>query len=283
MRGTIVTPERGWDRALRGVRRLPARLVRAYQARTARVNPAPVFVLGNQKSGTSAVAALLARATGTSVTIDIFFRYPERLLERLHRGEVGFADLVERARVCFSTDIVKEPSLTFFYDELKAFFTEARFVFVLRDPRDNIRSILNRLCIPGELSDLEAQHRQSLRDKPGWALLMDGTLLGYGGGTYIERLAKRWNRAADVYAPGEGMALLRYEDFVRDKAGSIARLAAAVRLEPTHDRGRWVDLPYQPPGQKGLSWREFYGPENLTRIESICGERMKRFGYEPAS
>ena len=271
MLGMIVTPH------------LPARLVRAYQARTARVNPAPVFVLGNQKSGTSAIAALLGRAVGRSVTIDIFFRYRERFQERILRGEIGFADFVQRARVCFSTDIVKEPSLTFFYDELKALFTEARFVLVLRDPRDNIRSILNRLCLPGDLPELQAHHHESLRDKPGWALLMDGTVLGYGCGTYIERLAKRWNRAADVYAPGEGMVLLRYEDFVRDKAGSIAHLAGAVRLDPVHDLGRYVDVAYQPRGENRASWRDFYGPENLTRIESICGERMKRFGYEPAA
>jgi sulfotransferase family protein len=272
----------GFGRAVQRIGRIPNRLVRAYRARTARVNPAPLFILGNQKSGTSAIAALLARATGKSVTIDIFFRYREHLQERLLRQEMGFGDFIRWTRVCFSTEIVKEPSLTFFYGDLKSFFPQSRFIFVLRDPRDNIRSILNRLRIPGDLPELDAHHQEALRDKPGWALLMDGTLVGCGGGTYIERLAKRWQRAADVYGRGDGMVLVRYEDFMRDKAGAIRRLARAVSLEPTHDLGRYVDVPYQPRGQREVSWRDFFGPDNLRRIESICGDRMISLGYEPA-
>jgi hypothetical protein len=42
-----------------------------------------------------------------------------------------------------------------------------------------------------------------------------------------------------------------------------------------------VDVQYQPRGDRGVSWLEFFGRENLRRIEGICGGRMAQLGYRP--
>ena len=42
-----------------------------------------------------------------------------------------------------------------------------------------------------------------------------------------------------------------------------------------------VDRQYQRRGDRNVSWPDFFGPDNLARIERICGDRMQRFGYLP--
>ncbi|RME38856.1 MAG: hypothetical protein D6788_06610, partial [Planctomycetota bacterium] len=117
--------------------------------RFARPHPAPVIVLGNQKSGTTVIAALLAESAGCAVTLDIFFRFRRPVLARLLTGRDSLDRFIRRHPYWFSHPIIKEPSLTFFHDDLRRLFPSARFVFIVRDPRDNIRSILNRLRLPG--------------------------------------------------------------------------------------------------------------------------------------
>jgi hypothetical protein len=110
-----------------------------------RVNPRPIFVLGNQKSGTTAIAALFARLSGQTVTLDLFREVWWPTYQGIPSGDVSFDAFVARNRWGFSRDIVKEPNLTLFPDALAERFPEARTIFVVRDPRDNIRSLLNRL------------------------------------------------------------------------------------------------------------------------------------------
>ncbi|NEP45581.1 MAG: hypothetical protein F6K35_42755, partial [Okeania sp. SIO2H7] len=124
------------------------------QTRTAKINPQPILVLGNQKSGTSAIAALLAEMTDLSVTIDLRKEIPNPTYDKIIKGELTFSEFVQLNKLDFSRDIVKEPNLTLLDRELAEYFPNSDFVFVIRDPRDNIRSILNRLQLPGNLTKL---------------------------------------------------------------------------------------------------------------------------------
>ena len=45
---------------------------KVYVRKTARIHPAPVIVLGHQKTGTSVIASLLGETTNKSGTIDMF-------------------------------------------------------------------------------------------------------------------------------------------------------------------------------------------------------------------
>ena len=243
----------------------------------ARVHPRPVFVLGNQKSGTSAIAALLGRACGLSVSIDMLLEIERPHFQQVHAGTLSFERYVQLNRWEFSHEIVKEPNLTLLHPWLVEAFPESPIVFVLRDPRDHIRSLLNNIDIPGDLAELGPALRARLN--PTWRLVLDGRWLGIEGDHYIEQLAGRWARCARIYLDQpDGMRLVRYEAFQADKQGEIRRLASALGIPVVRDIDDALDRPFQRPGDRGADWTRFFG-ENLSRIPAVCGEEMRALGY----
>ena len=245
-----------------------------YIMKTARVHPEPIFILGHAKSGTTAIAALLAKTTGQSVTIDPIFQIdPEGYLQdKLFSQELSFEHFVQSHKFYFSTCLNKDPKLTFFYDDLRQCFPTAKFIFVIRDPRDTIRSLLNRRGFPGNFDKLQNIEGQSVQI---------GRRPVVAGNNYIEKLANRWNLAADTYiGHTDEFSLIRYEDFVQDKIGTISELARQVGLNPINDITDYMNIQYQPGGDRNVSWLEFFGTDNLRCIETICCDRMNYFGYD---
>lgn len=267
---------------LRPVSRALGRQFRFLQHRTrsalANVNPEPLFVLGNQKSGTSAIAGLLAQACGLSVSLDMLQEAQRPVFQRVVSGELSFDDYVRVHRFEFSLDVVKEPNLTLLYPQIVERFSASRAVFVLRDPRDNIRSLLNGLAIPGDLPALESRHKG--RVNAGWELVLDGRWLGIEGEHYIEQLAGRWCYCANVYREhADALILCRYEDFLADKLGELRRLADALGLPVVVDVSGELDRAFQPAGDRDVAWEAFFGADNLATIERVCGEVMDDLGY----
>jgi hypothetical protein len=234
-----------------------------------------VIVLGNQKSGTSAIASLLADLCGLTKTIDIPALWGERAFAVMS-GERTLAQAIEEDPRPFRSELIKEPSMTFFADQVVEAFPTARLVFVVRDPRDNARSLLNRRGLPGDLEQLTDELRASL----GKRVTVDPRVWGGEGENYVGVLAHRWNLAVDNYsAHAARTRLAKYEDFVDDKLGFLRSLAADLDLEPVADVSGKLDRQYQPAGDRGVTWSDFFGASNLERIERICGERMARLGY----
>ena len=270
--------ERHWSPVPGAVRRAIEGTKTGLRTLFATVHASPIIVLGNQKSGTTAVAALLAEMTGLSVTLDLKKEMKDPVIDRLTTGGLSMADFVRLNKLDFSRDIIKEPSLSPFYRELADFFPRSKFVMVIRDPRDNIRSILDRLRIPGDLADVTDEHRSEVTR--AWELIIDGRWLGLQGETYIEMLAERWNYITDIYVHNaDRIVLLRYEDFSRDKTAMLDRLAKTLGLEKRHDVSHRVDVQFQPAGNRSVRWDEFFGTDNLSRIERICSDRMEKLGY----
>lgn len=239
----------------------------------------PVFVVGNQRSGTSVIAQLMGEMAGLSTAIDLYDEMIRPSYHEVLAGTLDIASFVEKNRLDFSRDLIKEPNLTFLYDELARFFPRAQTVFVVRDPRDNIRSILNRLQVPGDLPDLD-HHAAAVT--PAWRMILDSAGVALPDGNYIARLAHRWTRMAQVYRDhGESMVLIRYEDFVRDKEASLRRLVRQVGRAPAHDVTARLDVQFQRPGDRGVPLQEFFGQQNLATIESVCASEMRFFGYPP--
>lgn len=247
-----------------------------YIMKTAQVHPAPIFILGHHKSGTTVIASLLAEISGQQVTLDMFNQIDRKSYwrDKLFNRQLPFSDFVQAHKFYFSTCLNKAPNLTFFYDELRQCFPKATFIFVIRDPRDTIRSILNRLGIPGNLDKLQST------EGIAWQSMIAGRNPDVIGDNYIERLANRWNLAADTYiSHGEEISLIRYEDFVLDKSGAISNLASQVGLTPIHNIADKINIQYQPRSDRTISWPTFFGIDNLRRIEAICSDRMNYFGY----
>lgn len=264
--------------SLQTVRQVPFLLKSAYIEFTCSIHSAPILILGNQKSGTSAIAALLAEMTGLSLSLDLRKEIDRPTYHLVKKGELPFSEFVKINKLDFSREIVKEPNLTLFYEELADYFPQSKFVFVIRDPRDNIRSILNRLKIPGNLSQLEPQYCREMT--PAWDLIVDNSWLGLKGENYIEMLAERWNYTADVFLKNSDQLILTcYEEFQKHKIGEIDRLAKKLELDQVNDISDKVDIQFQPRGNRNVKWHEFFGNDNLARIECICGERMNVFNY----
>ncbi|WP_413165278.1 sulfotransferase [Capilliphycus salinus ALCB114379] len=260
------------------VRELRDYIEREIKTQRAKINPHPIIVLGNQKSGTSVIAALLGKLTNLSVTIDLYKEIDHPLHHQVIQGKLSFEEFVRLNKLDFSREIVKEPNLTLLYDNLLEYFPESQVVFVVRDPRDNLRSILNRLQLPGNLPQLNTKHWESM--SPTWRLIIESQGLNLPGENYIERMAHRWNYMADLYDNhADRMILIRYEDFLKNKVGQIKTLAQELELKPSNDISDQVNIQFQSRGDRKVKWTDFFGTENLSKIESICNNNMKKLNY----
>lgn len=238
-----------------------------------------IIVLGNHKSGTTAIGKLLAELGGLSSTID-FPRSRRREGYRLARGRLSINRVYARNEDLFSADLVKIPALTFAEPEIADFFAESKFVFVVRDPRDNIRSILNRRGISGRAKKLSYTKRlsQRLKGSPSF----EASAWGGSSSGIVGALAQRWCRAVELYEQIQNRAtLVRYEDFKADKQGVLTDLAETLGVERSGDVSGRLHHQFQPAGDNSASLVEFFGEANLAEIERICGPIMQRYGYKP--
>ncbi len=242
-----------------------------------RVTERPIIVLGNHKGGTTVIAALLGRLSALPVSFGLKRQINRPQFDQVNSGQLPMEDFVEQNRVAFSRPIIKENQLLFLFEALHRRFPEGQFVSILRDPRDNIRSLLNRLDLPG---DRECSFRE-LSVGRAWHQVIDNRWLGIDCEPYIEQLAHRWNRAADIYlANRQRMHLVQYEKFCANKLQVLADLAKQLGIPHDNDITPWLNMQYQPRGNRSISWPKFFGRHNLERIETICRDRMSQFQYQ---
>ncbi|MGD8751619.1 MAG: sulfotransferase [Anaerolineales bacterium] len=236
-----------------------------------------IFIYGNQKSGTSIIAASLARYGALSLTLDINnFTVEEQ--DNLHTGELKFYQFIEKHKFEFSSNIIKEPALTFIYDKVIYDFPHSRSIFIVRDPRDTIRSILNRVGRSGNKNILENFEELPL----AWQRIIDNRWLGIESDHYIESLSARWNLAVDIYSKNSSrMLLIKYEDFLDDKILMIKSIANQLNIQQKNSISNFVDKQFQPRGDRTIKVREFFGFENLKIIENTCHKQMCELGYKP--
>lgn len=227
------------------------------------------------------IASLIAETAGISATLDLQWASAHWIYDRVYRGEVAFSQFVQNNRHEFSKGLIKDPNLTPFFKPLSEIFPQAKFVFVVRDPRDNLRSILNRLHLPGHLEKLETHQYEEFSH--AWQKMLDGSWLGLDGTNYIEMLAARWNFMADVFLSNrERFFPAKYEDFNCDKIRFTNELTLKLGLKPVHSIENRINFQFQPKGNHTVSWTEFFGEQNLASIERICFQRMQAFGYMAA-
>lgn len=240
-----------------------------------------VIVAGMPKSGTTAIARLLGAAARISVCSDPFYLLDTRGVvyrDQLFSGGLSLENLWKKYRNVFKAKIIKDPNFPLFLSELQQFFPEAEFVFIVREPRENIRSVLSRLEMPGD----PARGSGTLKSMSGaWANLLNGRSPDMPGDDYLEKMAWRWRISAEHYLNSrQHVRLIRYEDFRGNKKMEIEKLARELGYTGLSDISSLVDVQFQPKGKHAGSHEEFFGAENLARIESIVSPLMPRFGYE---
>lgn len=260
--------------AYRGIKRLGEFSRNA----SAQVHPCPLFVFGNQKSGTSVIAALIAANADLNVTIDFQpeVRFPT--VPDVVSGHKTMRSFISRNRLGFSRPVIKEPALTFMAERILERWPSSKYVFVLRNPFENIRSILDRLQLPGDLETLDSANTSAV--SLTWGTVLDNRWLGITAEHYIEQLAYRWVYATECYKRfSDRFTLIRYEDFEGEKIKAIHDLVECVGLQPVASIDHLVDVQYQPAGRRGRTPQEVYG-ENLERLVDICWPLAQEFGYE---
>lgn len=261
--------------ARRVARRAARRVVEPFAAWLLPPHASPVFVTGNQKSGTTVVAALLAARAGRCAALDLRREIRRPTYPLVRCGAWTFEHLRRRNAIDFARPIIKEANLLTIHGPWRAMYPKAPVIFVIRDPRDNTRSILDRLDLPGTIDRWPAD-----APGPGWALYREPSWLGLPARHPIDVLAARWCLAADLCrAEGDRVFRCRYEDFLADRVATIDRLATAVGLPPRRPIEHLLRRPFQRPGRRDRDWVEFFGTANLARLEASCAELAAHHGY----
>lgn len=241
----------------------------------------PIFILGNPKSGTTVISSLLSMATSQTLTSDFVrtINHPTLQLE-LNFKLLSFADFINMYSDEFSNQVIKESFLTFYIPQLLQYFPQAKFVFIVRNPLQNIRSILNRLKIPGNLQDIDLFAWDELIKTPVWRIALQSEVLGLNSHNYIDSMAKRWNVGAEHYLQNkERFILVKYEDFLEDKQAFICRLAGQLGLSCDNDVSHFLDVQFQPKGDSQVDLKTFFDSKNYQIIHKVCQQSMQRLGY----
>ena len=255
-------------------------LVYKFKKINKKINPTPIFILGNQKSGTSAIASLLGSLSGKITAVDLFLSgYYPSLITNWKNKKINTQDFINKNKVEFSSEIIKEPHLSIFYDELKIEYPNSKFVMIIRNPFDNIRSILDRLNVEGNQTILNKNDKKKFFHS--WSLLLNNEWFGGSKDHYIEVLAERWNIISNIYLENtDNIILIKYEDFLLDKNKTIQMLAEKLNLKKVKEISHLLDNQFQPKGKrKDVDTKVFFGDKNYSKIYDICKGNMKKLEY----
>ncbi|KMQ74615.1 sulfotransferase family protein [Marinobacter subterrani] len=240
-----------------------------------------IVLAGMHKSGTTAVAKILGATINRDVSSDPLHQI--NLIDvnariRLEKREISFHQLVKSHPQFFRSIVIKDPHFPMMLTDLRSVFPNMKIVSIIRDPRDTIRSILNRLNLPGDPSKVTLDQL----DLPfGWKSLLKGEYPDIAGDDYIEVLANRWAMIAEIISNNQDTSvLIRYEEFNRNKKEVIDELAIKLGYEKLRSAKSIQDVQFQPKGNSKVTWVDFYAVRQLDKINSICASMMEEFGYE---
>ena len=249
------------------------------------LEPSPIIVMGNQKSGTTVIAALLAKAAGKSSMLDFFFREPLSIRNILDEKST-LKDFIKSNKSYFSKQIIKDPDLTFLYPEVRRLYPNSNILFILRDPIENVRSILNRVHLPGKLNMLSAAKSYELNNSlPEWYDIIDGTRYGHHETNPVLSLLRRAILSHNICNRYRAdVTIVRYEDFLINKKLFIENLCNLMGLNVVQNVGRYVDVQYQPKGVDSKNLVSFFGEKNIEMMLDVLqgvdvAHCLKRNGY----
>jgi hypothetical protein len=240
-----------------------------------------IIITGMQKSGTTAIAKLLGSSINQEACSDPFYRLFEKKgvdpRPDLYSGSISLKALWKKQQHFFTGSIIKDPDFVLMLPEVRALFPKAKIVFVIRDPRETIRSILNRLDLPGNPTNTDLK----LQNIPAaWRDYISGENPDIPGSNYIEILARRWVMTAEAYLQNQEHCIaIKYENFKTNKIASIHELANQLGYKDFHSIDQLIDIQYQPKGNTDMSWVDFFGQEQLATIHEITKPMLEQLDY----
>lgn len=248
-----------------------------------------VFVVGPPRSGTTLVKTVLqshTRICGVEEETWFFLRrdhagfrhadVSDSEMKRLVREADSITGLFDR----FAEAVKEKTGAIYFLEKtpehalrlsfLVEHFPRSTFVFLVRDPRDGLRSAKN---FPGY-----------------WATLPDEDRTG----GYLET----WRRSVEAYemhADVSSVLCLRYEDVCRRPAEEVRRVLDVLELEmepqqldPSaygagyHEKVDAHARLQEPITAKSVgAWRDELSVNDVQRVERTLGEEMRAFDYSP--
>ncbi|WP_158279717.1 sulfotransferase family protein [Coraliomargarita sinensis] len=179
----------------------------------------------------------------------------------------------------------KTPMLLPYLGVLNALFPDAKFIHLIRDPRQGANSMRKVYRISNErLKEIRSRQGRPLPEEPFIPYPRLPRIKEYlerYGADDIRTTASLWNEAIDVvdrYRPDVRHLLeVRYEDILENPAGKMAELFAFCELEaPAKD-----NLAYQEKlqGIGVVHHKNRY--QDFGTITEICREKMLRYSYRP--
>jgi hypothetical protein len=183
--------------------------------------------------------------------------------------------------------VLKEPNGSHAADTVMSLFPESRLIFLARDGRDVIDSLLDAMM----RADSWWQKNQSGRPR------VAADRLGF-----IRQNARLWlsrtrstQRAFEITAPERRM-LVRYEQLLEETQPLLAEMLRWLEVERTSEqvadvveRRSFAAIPgdQKGPGKRARSaspglWRERLLPNEVEVIEDAMGEKLRELGYPAA-
>jgi hypothetical protein len=239
------------------VKRKIQKKLEAYHRKNTKPNKEALWVFGMQKAGTSAIASLLAHRTGKTATIDTPLLW-NPYYNQLRNNKLSFCKHITKNSYDFSKEIIKEPAASVIIDQIDEYFDLDKFIFIYRNPYDVIRSILNRLGLPGDKENIDL----NLVNK-NWRVHFND------GENYVESLIKLWIEvySQNMYIENQRCIFVKYEDFVLGKQVFIDSLCDKLGYQKIHDIEYLLDHNFQPKGEPNVNLIHFFGESNYDLIE----------------
>lgn len=265
----------------------------------------PVFIIGAPRSGTSMLYAILRRSTQLTNWPGEAHEVWEADFHPALRGWESNALTAEDARGPEGERIKRSFLLVTggrkrlidktprnalrvgFIDEL---FPDARYVYLVRDGRDNINSLINAWRTPRYRTyRLPEPHRIPGVDPAWWKFtLYPGWRADIEGPVEVV-CAQQWRWSYDsagaaLLDVGERVTTVRYEDLAADPVSATRAVCAFLEVpfeEPVAQkageaRSKPVNVVTPPEAGK---WRR-ENPQEIERILPLIAPTMERLGYE---
>ena len=227
-----------------------------------------VLIVGCERSGTSAISNLLSKTSRLSLLDDPRYSWYLYPLINVNKSFFSWKLIFDINRY----DIVKVPGFATILPYLnKRSFQKFKIVYIVRDPRDNVSALKERLNLNFN------------------GLLLNIEWLNAQPKTLVESLALRWKLYLDkalafqeVYS--DRIMFVRYEDFTEDKLATIFNLCQFLNLnfDAKLIQGS-LNRQFRKSWSSKIKGKGRYindlSKEETELIENICCQHMLNFNY----